>query len=227
MSARCLFVIIFMSRKFILGKKIGMSQIFEENGKVIPVSLIQAGPCYITQIRNLNQDAYTAVQIGFSELKKEKKIKKSLEGQMKKIKKENSDFDQKGFAHLKEFSIGVDEIEKWKLGDQIKADVFQESDKVKVRGVSKGKGFQGWVKRYGFAGGPASHGNKHSARQRGSIGSAFPERVLKGTKMAGRMGGEKTTIRNLKIVKIDLDNNIIAIKGAIPGKNGSVVEIFN
>ena len=112
------------------------------------------------------------------------------------------------------------------MGSEIKVDVFQELDKVKIKGISKGKGFQGWVKRHNFAGGPASHGNKHSARQRGSIGSAFPERVLKGTKLAGRMGGENTTIKNLKIIKINLDENTIAIKGAIPGKNGSIIEIF-
>ncbi len=203
-----------------------MSQIFEENGKVVPVSIVQAGPCYITQIKNLDKDAYTAVQIGFGEIKKDKKIKKPLGGQMKKIKKENKDFNQKGLACLREFAVEEKDISKWKLGDEIKADIFQESDKVKVRGISKGKGFQGWMKRHNFAGGPASHGNKHSARQRGSIGSAFPERVLKGTKMAGRMGGEKTTIKSLKIVKINLDENIMAIKGAIPGKNGSIVEIF-
>lgn len=215
-----------MSKKFILGKKIGMSQIFEEDGKVIPVSIVQAGPCYVTQIRNREKDAYTAVQIGFSEIKKEKKIKKSLAGQMEKIKKENQDFNQKGLAYLREFRVEEKDIDQWKLGSEIKVDVFQELDKVKIKGISKGKGFQGWVKRHNFAGGPASHGNKHSARQRGSIGSAFPERVLKGTKLAGRMGGENTTIKNLKIIKINLDENTIAIKGAIPGKNGSIIEIF-
>lgn len=211
--------------KFILGKKIRVSQFFQEDGRAIPVSIIETGPCYVTQIKNAEKDSYSAIQIGFGQ-KKEKNIKKPQRGQLEKIKKINNDFNSLNLSYLREVRVSPDEIEKWTLGQEIKVDIFQESEKVKIRGISKGKGFQGWVKRYHFAGGPATHGNKHSGRQRGSIGSSFPERVLKGTKMAGRMGGKRVSIKNLKIIKIIPEENIIAIKGAIPGRRGTLVEII-
>lgn len=208
--------------RFILGKKIGMSQIFDEKGHVIPVTLITAGPCYITQIKTKEKDGYEALQIGFEEIKTtppsvsspagdellKKKIKKSIKG--------------KPFRYLKEFRT---EIGEHKFGEKIDVSVFKEGDKVKVSGISKGKGFQGAVKRWGFSGRGASHGVKHEARTLGSVGSSFPQRVIKGRKMPGRMGYERVTIRNLKIVKIDPENNLLAVKGAVPGRKGTLLEI--
>ncbi|HXK32045.1 MAG: 50S ribosomal protein L3 [Candidatus Nealsonbacteria bacterium RBG_13_38_11] len=192
--------------KFILGKKLGMSQIFDEEGKVIPVTLIEAGPCYITQIKTNEKDRYRAVQVGFVKKKKPKKTEKGKE-----------------FRYLKEFKI--DEKSEMKQGDEINVSVFEEGDKVKVSSTSKGKGFQGGVKRWGFSGRPATHGTKHEQRSLGSTGTSFPERVIKGRKMPGRMGGERKTIKNLKVVKIDKENNLLAVKGAIAGSIGGLLEI--
>ncbi|MBL7142148.1 MAG: 50S ribosomal protein L3 [Candidatus Pacebacteria bacterium] len=192
--------------KFILGKKLGMSQIFDEEGKVIPVTLIEAGPCYITQIKTNEKDRYWAVQVGFVKKKKPKKTEKGKE-----------------FRYLKEFKI--DEKSEMKQGDEINVSVFEEGDKVKVSSTSKGKGFQGGVKRWGFSGRPATHGTKHEQRSLGSTGTSFPERVIKGRKMPGRMGGERKTIKNLKVVKIDKENNLLAVKGAIAGASGGLLEI--
>ena len=185
-----------------------MSQIFDEKGKIVPITLIEAGPCQVLQVKTEKQDGYNAIQIGF--MKKAKKIKKTEKG--------------KEYKHLKEFSI-LDSETSIKAGDKIEVSVFKEGEKIKVSGISKGKGFQGAVKRWGFAGRGASHGVKHEARTLGSTGGAFPERVIKGRKMPGRMGSEKITIKNLKIVKIDEENNIIAVKGAIPGRKGTLLEI--
>jgi len=193
--------------KFILGKKLGMSQIFDEKGNVIPVTIIEAGPCFVTQIKTKEKDDYLAVQIGF--VKKEKKAKKSEKG--------------KEFRYLKEFRI--DEKSDMKQGDEINVAVFQEGDKVKISGTSKGKGFQGGVKRWGFSGRPATHGTKHEQRTLGSTGTSFPERVIKGRKMPGRTGGERTTIKNLKVVKVDKENNLLTIKGAVAGISGGLLEI--
>ncbi len=193
--------------KFILGKKLGMSQIFDEKGNVIPVTIIEAGPCFVTQIKTKEKDDYLAVQIGF--VKKEKKAKKSEKG--------------KEFKYLKEFRI--DEKCDMKQGDEINVAVFQEGDKVKISGTSKGKGFQGGVKRWGFSGRPATHGTKHEQRTLGSTGTSFPERVIKGRKMPGRTGGERTTIKNLKVVKVDEENNLLAIRGAVAGISGGLLEI--
>ncbi|MCD6550605.1 50S ribosomal protein L3 [bacterium] len=194
-------------KKFILGKKIGMSQIFNENGEVIPVTLVEAGPCTVVQVKTEEKDGYKAVQIGFERIEKPKKIKKTMKG--------------KEFRYLREFSPDDD----LKVGDQIDVSIFQEGDKVKVSGISKGKGFQGAVKRWGFSGRGASHGVKHEARTLGSVGSAFPQRVIKGRKMPGRTGFRRVTVKNLEIVKIDKENNILAIKGAVPGAKGSLLEI--
>jgi len=183
-----------------------MSQMFDEQGKVVPVTLIEAGPCYITQIKTKEKDSYSAVQIGFI---KKKKAKKSEKG--------------KEFRYLKEFEI--DEKNELKPGDEINVSLFEEGDKIKISGISKGKGFQGAVKRWGFSGRPATHGTKHEQRTLGSTGTSFPERVIKGRKMPGRTGGERTTVKNLKIVKIDKDNNLIAVKGAVVGISGGLVEI--
>ena len=192
-----------------------MSQIFDKEGKVIPITLIEAGPCLVVQIKTEEKDGYSAVQIGFG-LKKEKKLKRPQIGHLKKAGVSN-------VRWLREFR--EDKIEDYKLGQEIKADVFKEGDIINVSGISKGKGFQGVVKRHGFKGGPASHGDKDRMRAPGSIGTSFPEHVWKGRKMAGRMGSDRVTAKGLQIAQVDLENNLLAIKGALPGKPGTLLEI--
>lgn len=193
--------------KFILGKKIEMSQIFDEKGNVIPVTLIKAGPCYVTQVKTKEKDKYESVQIGFEKLKE------------KKVKKPQKD---RPYRYLREFK---DDASKYKVKDKIDVSVFREGNMVKISGISKGKGFAGGVKRWGFHGKSATHGTKHEERTIGSVGSAFPQRVIKGKKMPGRMGAERVTVKNLKVVKVDVENNILAVKGAIPGHRGTLLEI--
>jgi large subunit ribosomal protein L3 len=197
--------------KFILGLKLGMSQIFDEKGNQIPVTLVEAGPCQILQIKTKEKDGYTAIQIGFKKIEKAKKIKKTMKG--------------KEFRYLREFRILKPETLNLKPKDIIDVSIFKEEDEVSVSGISKGKGFAGVVKRWGFHGRPRTRGTKHEERQPGSVGAATPSRVVKGIKMAGRMGSERTTVKNLKIVKIDKENNIIAVKGAVPGRRGTLLEI--
>ena len=184
-----------------------MSQLFDEKGNVVPVTLVETEPCQITQVKTKDRDGYEAVQLGFQE-KEKKKVKKSQK--------------QKPFAYLREFRGDV--LER-KVGDKVDASVFQEGDIVKISGISKGKGFQGVVKRWNFKGRPKTHGTKHESRTPGSVGTSFPERVIKGRKMAGRMGSERTTVKNLKIVKVDVENNLIAVRGALPGRRGTLLEI--
>lgn len=193
--------------KFILGEKLGMSQMFDKQGNIVPVTIIKAGPCFITQIRDEKKDNYKAIQIGFK-LLKDKKVKKPQKN--------------KPYRYLREFS---NDVSKYKIGDKIDVNIFEEGDKIKVSGISKGKGFQGVVKRHGFSGGPATHGHRHVLRTPGSIGSAFPQKVFKGKKMPGRAGGKRTTIKNLKIAVIDKENNLLAINGAVSGPVGGLVEI--
>jgi len=192
-----------------------MSQIFDEKGSVIPVTLIEAGPCIVTQIKTKEIDGYSAVQIGFGEAKK---VTKAIAGHLKSLGKT---------LFLREFRNGEPKIDgrELKRGDKIDISIFKEGDRVKISGLSKGKGFAGVVKRWHFKGIPASHGTKHELRTGGSVGSSFPERVVKGKKMAGRMGFERVTIKNLKVVKVDIKNNLIAVKGAVPGKRGTLLEI--
>ncbi|MCK4474110.1 50S ribosomal protein L3 [Candidatus Parcubacteria bacterium] len=199
--------------KFILGKKLEMSQIFDKKGQVIPVTLVEAGPCVITQIKTKEKDKYEALQIGFEKIEKKNKIKKTMKG--------------KEYKYIREFNLQYikDKLQDTKAGDKIDVSVFQEGDKVKIAGISKGKGFQGGVKRWGFHGKSASHGVKHEHRTLGSVGSAYPQRVIKGKKMPGRMGADRVTIKNLEIVKVDKENNLFAVKGAIPGRRGTLLEI--
>ncbi|HOK35118.1 MAG TPA: 50S ribosomal protein L3 [Candidatus Pacearchaeota archaeon] len=216
-----------MAQKFILGKKIGMSQIFDEKGKVIPLTWIEAGPCVVLQVKNKEKDGYEAVQIGFE--KKTKKIKKSEKGKEYKYIKEFpiTESGEAGHGVKKdEASLNSNFQFSIKIGDKINVDIFEEGDKVKVSGISKAKGFQGPVKRWGFAGAPKTHGTKHMLRKPGSIGATDPERVFKGKKMAGRMGGKRVTIQNLEIVKVDKEKNLLGIKGAIPGKKGTIVQLI-
>jgi len=186
-----------------------MTQIWKGD-KAIPVTLIEAGPCFVTQIMTEDKDGYAAVQIGFEKLKENK------------IKKTNQ---KKPFRFLREFKLIPSEKIEVKEGETIDVSIFEEGDKVKVSGVSKGKGFQGAVKRWGFSGFGKGHGVKHGERGMGSIGSAYPQRVIKGKKMPGRMGAERITVKNLEVIRIDKEKNQIAIKGAIPGRRGTLLEI--
>lgn len=197
--------------KFILGKKLEMTQVFKGNN-VIPVTLIESGPNFISQIKTKEKDGYSAIQIGFGP-RKEKNIKKPQLGHLKNIG---------NLRWLREFRIDTSEL---KTGDEIKPEIFTVGDKVTVVAISKGKGFQGVVKRHGFHGGPKSHGQKDRHRAPGSIGASWPQHVIKGKKMAGRMGGDRVTVKNLEIVEVDKENNLIAIKGAIPGRRGTLIMI--
>lgn len=192
----------------ILGKKLEMSQVFNEKGEMVPVTIIEAGPCFVIQIKTKEKDGYEAVQIGFEEIKKPNKLKKTMTG--------------KPFRHLKEFKSGQ---EKFEIGRKLDVSIFKEGEEVKISGVSKGKGFQGGVKRWGFSGRNTTHGAKHEERTIGSVGSSNVERVFKGKRMPGRMGGERVTVTNLKVVKIDVENNLLAVKGAVPGRRGTLLEI--
>jgi len=197
--------------KFILGKKIEMTQRFKEDGRVVPVTVVASGPCSVTQIKSSEKDGYRAVQIGYD---KKKKISKPLKGHLKGLD---------NFRYVKEFRI--EESVELKHGDKITVGVFQPGDIVSVVGTSKGKGFQGVVKRHGFKGGPGSHGDKDQHRAPGSIGATDAARVFKGMRMAGHMGDARATVTNLEIVEIDPEKNLLFIKGAVPGARGSLLLI--
>ena len=200
-----------MVNKYILAKKIGMTQIFHDE-KIVPVTLLEAGPVVVVQIKTKEKDGYEAVQVGFGE-KKPKNISKALKGHMKSLG---------NFQWLKEFRNASNEL---KEGDKIDASIFQEGETVKISGYNKSKGFQGVVKRHGFHGGPKTHGQKNRHRAPGSIGATHPQHVTKGRRMAGRMGHEMITLKRCKIMQIDAANNLIALRGAVPGKKGDLIEI--
>jgi len=195
--------------KFILGKKLGMSQMFDKDGKMIPVTLLSVGPCYVLQKKNREKDGYVATQVGFQKIEKKNKIGKSMKG--------------KEYRFIKEFSSQPEDAIN--VGDEINASIFEEGQIVNVSGISKGKGFQGGVKRHGMHGRNRTHGVKHEHRTIGSTGGRFPQHVMKGRKMPGRMGSERTTVKNLKIMKVDKDNNLLIIKGAVPGTKRTLLEI--
>ncbi|MFA7169605.1 MAG: 50S ribosomal protein L3 [Candidatus Paceibacterota bacterium] len=204
--------------KFILGKKVGMSQVFiegEKETKVVPVTLIEADSCYVTQVKSKENDGYEAVQVAFEE---SKKVNKPMAGHLKSV--------GRFFKFLREFRNDA-EAGKFNAGEKVEVSIFEAGDKVKVTGVSKAKGFQGAMKRHGFRGGPASHGQKHSNRRVGSIGSTYPERVIKGKRMAGRMGGEQSTQTGLEIVRVDVEKNLLLVKGCVPGNNGSLLKVVS
>ncbi len=202
----------------LLGQKLGMTSVYNEHGDIVPVSVIKAGPCKVVSIRTKEKDGYFALQIGFGE-KKEKKVSKPLAGQFKKNQLTPAKV-------LREFKFPPDT--QYKIGDEIKVDIFSEGEKIKVRARSKGKGFQGVMRRHGFGGvGGTTHGQSDRLRAPGSIGaSSFPSRVFKGQRMAGRMGFENVTISNLKIFKILPEQNIILVRGAVPGAVNSIVELL-
>lgn len=202
--------------KFILGKKENMTEYFSPEGQVFPVTVVSAGPITVTKVFEKSKDGYNAVQVGF-DVQKKHRITKGERGAMK------GDF----YKNLKEFKLKPTDTNDAKEGDIIDVSAFSVGDKLQVSSVSKGKGFQGVVKRHGFHGGPRSHGQKHSEREPGSIGGGLRTRVPKGMKMAGRMGGDRITQKNLKVIFIDKENSIMLIKGAIAGKRGSLVEIVS
>lgn len=200
--------------KGILGKKIGMTQIFTEAGEVVPVTVVEAGPVVVTQVKTIENDGYNAVQVGFVDAK-EKSLNKPQKGHLaaaNTLKK-----------HLKEFR--VESVDAYTVGQEIKADVFATGEMIDVTGISKGKGFQGPIKRHGQSRGPESHGSRYHRRP-GSMGAcSYPGRVFKNKKLAGHMGSVKVTVQNLEVVRVDADKNFILVKGAIPGAKGSVVTI--
>lgn len=205
-------------QKGIIGKKMGMTQIFDENGKVVPVTVVEAGPCPVVQKKTPESDGYTAVQLGYGDVSA-KKVTKPAKGH----------FDKAGVAPkrtLREFRLA--DISGMNVGDIVKADVFAAGEHVDVVGTSKGKGYAGAIKRWGQHRLRESHGSGPVARHAGSMGScSTPSRVFKGKKLPGHLGAERVTVQNLKVVKVDAENNLIAIKGAIPGAKGSVVCIFD
>lgn len=192
-----------------------MSQVFDQKGAVAPVTVIEAGPCFVTQIRESKKDGYSAVQICYGE-KKSKNTNKALKGHLAKAGRSSARF-------TKEFKIKDDN--KLQIGDEINVSIFGEGDKIIVSGFSKGKGFQGVVKRHKFSGAPASHGHYHVLRMGGSVGCRFPQHTRKGRRMPGHTGNEKITVKNLTVMKIDKDNNLIAVSGAVPGYAGTLLKI--
>ena len=202
-------------KKGLIEKKIGMTQIFNEEGKVIPVTVIEAGPCVVSQVKTEETDGYNSIQLGFGAIK-ESKVNKPERGHFTKANIAPA-------RYLREFR--VDSIEDVKVGDELKADIFMAGDKIDIQGTSKGKGFQGVIKRHGQHRGPMGHGSMYHRRP-GSMGStSTPGRVFKGKKLPGHMGAETVTIQNLEVIKVDLDKNIILVKGSVPGAKGSILKI--
>ena len=202
------------SANFLLGKKIGMTSIYSENGLQFPTTVIEAGPCYISQLKTLKNDGYEAVQIGYKVDKKANKPKTNH------FKKGNID----PMKYISEFRVKNNG--EFLLGEELKVNIFSEGDYVRISGISKGKGFAGVMKRHGFSGGRASHGKNSVMRKPGSVGAGSdPSRIWKGKKMPGRYGGDRVTSKNLEILKVDLENNLLFIKGSIPGANNGLVTI--
>ena len=205
-------------QKGIVGKKLGMTQLFAANGNVVPVTVIAAGPCAISQKKTAENDGYDAIQVGFGDLKAQK-VNNPMKGH----------FAKGAVAPKKDLRVfRFDDCSAYNVGDIIKADTFAVGDKVDVRGTSKGKGYAGVIKRWNFARLKESHGTGPVHRHGGSLGaSSTPSRVMKGKKMAGHLGNERVTVQNLEIVKVDAENNIIAVKGAVPGPKGAIVVVFD
>ena len=201
--------------KSIIGKKVGMTQIFDDQGKVIPVTVIEAGPCTVVQVKTVESDGYNAIQLGYGEVK-EHKLTKPEKGHYTKVKLTPK-------KHLREFR--VDSLENVNVGDEIKVDTFAVGDKLDIQGISKGKGFQGVIKRHGQSRGPMGHGSMYHRRP-GSMGpTSTPGRVFKGKNLPGHMGRETITIQNLEVVKVDFDKNAILVKGSVPGAKGAILKL--
>jgi large subunit ribosomal protein L3 len=203
--------------KFILGTKEQMTQFFTEDGLVVPATIISVSKAAVTQIKSVDTDGYDSVQIASGE-RKEKNINKAQRGH----------FGDKGnFRFVKEFRLKNGETSELQVGDVLDASVFEAGDIVAVSGISKGKGFQGPVKRHGFSGAPTSHGHRHDTRRAGSIGATGPQRVFKGTRMAGRMGSDRITVKNLEVIAVDAKNGQLLVKGALPGRRGTLLEVVS
>ncbi len=201
--------------KNLIGRKLGMTQVFNENGRVVPVTLIEAGPCLVTQIKTREKEGYDAVQLGFGEVR-EGRLNGPRGGHLKSK-------GIKPLRHLKE--VRVDDPSGYELGQEIRVDVFSVGDRADVSGISRGKGFAGVVKRHGFGGGPSSHG-AHFHRAPGAVGAcATPSKVFKGKKLPGRMGGERVTVLSLEVVDVKPERNLLLVKGAVPGPEGGLVHI--
>lgn len=201
--------------KSILGKKVGMTQVFDEDGNIIPVTVIQAGPCYVVQVKTEDTDGYNAIQVGYLD-KKEHRVNKPAKGH----------FDRANVTYkkvLKEIRLNGDE--EYELGDEIKVDLFQDVEKVDVIGVSKGKGTQGAIVRHNYSKGPNSHGSKSHRVAGARSAAAYPGRVFPGRKGSGKMGHDRVTVQNLQVVKVDAENDIILVKGAVPGPKGGIVRL--
>lgn len=201
--------------KSILGKKIGMTQIFTEDGAVIPVTVVEAGPMIVTQVKNVENDGYNSIQVGYVD-RLERKMNQPMKGHFDKA---NTGYKK----YLREFLIG--EEESYEVGAEIKADIFSENDKVDVIGTSKGKGTQGAIKRHNYGRGPETHGSKSHRVAGARSAGTYPGRVIKGRKGSGKMGNDRVTVQNLDVVRVDLDKNLILVKGAIPGPKGGLVTI--
>ena len=199
----------------ILGRKLGMTQVWDEDANVVPVTVIQAGPCTISQVKTKATDGYEAVQIGFGEIKP-KRVNKPLAGH----------FKAKGVEPMRYLrEVRVEDASEYKTGDQVTVEIFADSKAVDVTGTSKGKGFQGTIKRWNFHRGPMTHGSRNQRRP-GSIGQcAYPARVRKGLHMAGHMGNERVTVKNLKLVRVDAEQNLLLVKGAVPGGKNALVQV--
>ena len=217
--------------KGLLGFKVGMTQVIDDDGVVTPVTVIEAGPCYVTQVKNMDRDGYEAVQLGFGETK-ESRLTKGQKGHLgllkpdKKHPNRKKDFGSAAVRHLREFRTR--RATEYAVGQVLTVEQFEPGDRVDVTGRSKGRGFAGVVKRHGFAGGPKTHGQSDRLRAPGSIGATSGmSRVIKGMRMAGQMGDERKTSQNLEVVRIDPERNLIAVKGSVPGSKGGLVVIRN
>lgn len=200
--------------KGILGRKIGMTQVFNSAGRLVPVTVVETGVCKVVQKKDQAKDGYTAVQIGFEE-KRENIVNKPLKGHFAKV-------GLKPMRFLKEIRLTPEESESYQVGQELKADLFKAGEKVDVTGTSKGKGFAGVIKRHNFQRGPMGHGSMYHRRP-GSLGATDPARVFKGRRLPGHMGRERVTVQGLEIMKVDLDKNVLLIKGAVPGRNGAML----
>ncbi|MGI9953007.1 50S ribosomal protein L3 [Moorellaceae bacterium AZ2] len=203
-------------QKGILGKKLGMTQVFDEAGRVVPATVIQAGPCVVVQKKTVERDGYEALQVGFEPVK-EGRVNKPLRGHFARAK-------VKPFRFLRELRLA--NAAEYQVGQEIKVDIFQPGDRVDVTGISKGKGFAGGIKRHGFRRGPMAHGSKYHRRP-GSLAAKGPARVFKGRKLPGRMGGERVTVLNLEVIKSDPERNLLLVKGAVPGPRRGLLIIKN
>ncbi len=203
--------------KGMIGRKVGMTQIFDDNGNVIPATVIEAGPCYVTQVRTADRDGYAAVQLGFEQARPQRLTK----GQLGHLQRNNLP----ALRYLREFRLLQADVDV-EEGQEIKVDVFEPGEMIDVIGTSKGKGFAGTIKRHGFSRGPKTHGQSDRMRSPGSIGMcATPGRTLKGQRMGGRMGNDRVTIQNLQVLKVDAEHNLLAVKGSVPGARGGIVLI--